>query len=459
MAVPRTSRGPRTTGVKGRRRTAGEPLLEIHDIQGNVLAGFNKDHQALIAIAIRDVASARRWLGRIAGAISSTAEVLQFNDLFRMQRVRLDADPPGLVATWANLARSHDGLAALMSAAHADLVPDAASRQGLPERASLLGDPGPAADPTAGWVVGAKGRVPHMILIVASDDPAKLADVCARLRPGAGDGAAAPDVIWEELGETRVDRPGHEHFGFKDGVSQPAVRGMISRRPNMFLAPRLLAPAGAGQVQCARPGQPLVWPGQFVFGYPSTDASGGTGGGPVPPPKSTPTWIRNASLLVFRRLSQDVAGFTQFVRKTADDLAVSGMPGLSGMSPAHLGALIVGRWASGAPIARAPGTDLPAIAADTLANNDFLFTINTPPPVFLPGVPGSPNVFPAAVTDRRGVICPHAAHIRKMNPRDQATSWLSRRNTSSDAFRIHVGVLFGGGTGPSPVPPLASVEG
>src|SRR5207247_7197088 len=121
------------------------------------------------------------------------------------------------------------------------------------------------------WVIGGTGRVPDVLLIVASDDPAQLADAVARLRPAAADGAAAPEVVWQEQGMTRPDLPGHEHFGFKDGVSQPGVRGLISRRPDVYLTPRLLKPAPVGEVPFARPGQPLIWPGQFVLGYPVTD--------------------------------------------------------------------------------------------------------------------------------------------------------------------------------------------
>src|SRR3954470_11875394 len=107
------ARRPSAAGSPGgaRRPPAGprEPLLDIDDIQGNILAGFNKDRQILIALAIRDVTGARRWLRRITGGISSTAEVLQFNTLFRMQRARLGSDPRGLVATWMNIAFSRDG--------------------------------------------------------------------------------------------------------------------------------------------------------------------------------------------------------------------------------------------------------------------------------------------------------------------------------------------------------------
>ena len=78
----------------------------------------------------------------------------------------------------------------------------------------------------------------------------------------------------------------------------------------------------------------------------------------------------------------------------------------------------MGRWKSGAPVMRAPDNDLPALGISPLANNDFLFTANSPPPIFLPGV-DPPKPFPLAQADPLGLICPHAAHVRKVNPRDQ----------------------------------------
>src|SRR5262249_22104883 len=138
--MARTTR-PSAPGRTAKPRPAREPLLDVHDIQGNILAGFNKDHQFLIALRLRDIPAARRWLRRIASQISSLAEVHLFNHLFRMRRARIGHDPAGLVATWANIAFSYPGLAALTSQADADGVPDAPFRAGLPAQAGALGDP------------------------------------------------------------------------------------------------------------------------------------------------------------------------------------------------------------------------------------------------------------------------------------------------------------------------------
>src|SRR5438132_70871 len=68
----------------------------------------------------------------------------------------------------------------------------------------------------------------------------------------------------------KLDR-GHEHFGFLDGVSQPGVRGQIDQTfPGMKFLQQSKNPDDPGQ---GLPGSDLVWPGEFVFGYPGQDPS------------------------------------------------------------------------------------------------------------------------------------------------------------------------------------------
>lgn len=421
---------------------SAEPVLDVDDIQGNILAGFNKDHQLLVALGLDNIDSARRWLRRILPSINSLAEVGHFNATFRMQRARLGHDPIGLVATWVNIAFSHPGLAALTSGADADGVPDEAFKQGMPARAGILGDASTKgdADPTAEWVIGGSTNVPDVLLIVASDDPDELTKSLDRVRPASGDGPNPPRVIWQEKGATRPDLPGHEHFGFRDGISQPGVRGRVSRSTGDFLTRRSLASSSIGGLEFSAPGQALVWPGQFVFGYPSTDGSSGSTGGPVPAPEFSPCWLRNGSLLVFRRLTQDVAGFNQFLEASATKLART--LAFAGISADQLGAKIVGRWKSGAPILRSPQADNQNLGDCPFANNDFLFTIDTPPPNFKQGAGWDGKQFTAASSDPLGFVCPHAAHIRKVNPRDQDTDKGDKFDTLKRRI-IRRGIPFG----------------
>ena len=62
---------------------------------------------------------------------------------------------------------------------------------------------------------------------------------------------------------------------------------------------------------------------------------------------------------------------------------------------ALLGAKMVGRWQSGAPLAVSPETDDPELGADPRRNNDFLYG-----------------------DDLRGFKCPAGSHARRANPRD-----------------------------------------
>ena len=72
-----------------------EPVLEVNDIQGNILAGFSKDHQKFVFLSIKDLKGAKEWLRNIHGHISSTTEVLHFNRLFRSLRARTLREPLG----------------------------------------------------------------------------------------------------------------------------------------------------------------------------------------------------------------------------------------------------------------------------------------------------------------------------------------------------------------------------
>ncbi|MEM5650997.1 hypothetical protein AAHB57_30275 [Bacillus cereus] len=76
-------------------------------------------------------------------------------------------------------------------------------------------------------------------------------------------------LVYEEAGRDRNDLPGHEHFGFRDGISQPAVRGRFSTASGDMLTKRWIDPSDKAFLTDAEPGEKLVWPGEFVFGYPS----------------------------------------------------------------------------------------------------------------------------------------------------------------------------------------------
>src|SRR4029077_15384308 len=167
-------------------------------------------------------------------------------------------------------------------------------------------------------------------------------------------------------------RRGHEHFGFADGVSQPGIRGLTPVSDPMHMPDQGL------------PGQDLLWPGEFVFGYPGQHPEDPYKEGDAP--KMAAPWMRTGSYMVFRRLEQKVPEFWRFVREQAGRL---------GMDAELLAARMVGRWKSGAPLELAPLRDDPRLGGAEKRNNDFEFG-----------------------DDPYQRKCPYAAHIRKAYPRD-----------------------------------------
>ena len=356
---------------------------------------------------------------------------MNFNNLYKELRRRRGGVYGAIQATWVNIAFTFEGLKKL--APDADLFKDAAFKEGMLRRSPLLGD---ETDEAAEghpkrWVVGGPNNVPDLVLMVASDDKRCTSDEAGRIKAALEGGLR---IIYEQQGENPPEPlTGHEHFGFRDGVSQPGVRGRLSSAPEQFFT-RRQNPANPHQ---GKPGQDLIWPGEFVFGYPTQDPTDLHRPGPVA--EAGPAWGRNGSLLVFRRYKQDVAAFRNFLEAEARRLAEV-YPELAGLTAGKLGAKLMGRWASGAPLLRAPEVDNPDIPRDNCADNNFNFVQASSP---LNGGPQqcSDNVFPPSPGDEAGLICPHAAHIRKAYPRDD-TAPGGRPQTNTHRI-IRRGIPFG----------------
>jgi len=434
------------------RTAIGEPIYDRaarDDIQGNIIPGFNKDHQQFLFLRFGTAESARRWCGGIAPSLASMHEVLSFRREFRAQRLALGVREPGMRASWVSVAFSHRGISTLAGRRQADEFGEQSFRQGLAERSTFLGDPSDPAHPghRDNWVVGGPGTEADALVIAAADRPADLDATVAEIRRTATDHGM--ELLFEQRGQTLPGNlQGHEHFGFKDGISQPGIRGAQSALPGDELTPRYLAETDPRAQLFAKPGQPLIWPGQVLLGEPRQD--------PLDPavasPAATnfPDWARRGSYLVCRRLRQDVVAFWDFAATLAAELDTS---------PVRAAAILVGRWPSGAPLSRCPDRDDAVLAGDEFANNHFLFDDATRGAVLVPitGYPGDSHT--AADQDILGRVCPPAAHIRKMNPRDGATDFGSPADTLM-RLMLRRGIPFGEPLAgvPDPSPELLAAE-
>ncbi|TWD83332.1 Dyp-type peroxidase family [Kribbella amoyensis] len=403
-------------GAVRARVLPGEPVYGVRAagaIQGNVVPGFNKDHQQFLFLRFGSPERARDWVGWLAPRVTGMDEVLDFRREFRALRLRLGVREPGLTATWTAVAFSYSAIVALAGEEDARAFGEQSFRQGLAERSTYLGDP---TDPAhrghhRNWVVGGPDNQADVLVIVAADDPSDLETAVAEILDRADDHGLT--LVFGQRGDTLPGNlQGHEHFGFKDGISQPGIRGRRATSRDDQLTPRFLAADDPHAELFAKPGQPLVWPGQFLLGEPRQHPQDPTK--PAPPSKAYPKWARRGSYLVCRRLDQDVVGFWELAATAAAAM---------GTTPVRLASMLVGRWPSGAPLLRSPGTDDAALAGDEFANNHFLFDDDTRPSSMtpLPGYPG--DTHRPATEDLLGEVCPFAAHVRKVNPRDSATDF------------------------------------
>ena len=157
-------------------------------------------------------------------------------------------------------------------------------------------------------------------------DSARLEALGERARR-AQEQLAGVELVWRQ--DCYQLPTGRTSFGFKDGIGQPAVEGSGIPPTNPMERP--------------------IKPGEFILGYP--DETGSL------PPMPTPAVLgQNGTYIVFRKLHTRVAAYRQYLREQGRDRAED---------EALLGAKMVGRWQSGAPLAIAPDEDDPSSGRTT----------------------------------------------------------------------------------------------
>jgi Dyp-type peroxidase family len=349
------------------------PLRKSDEIQGNILAPFSKDHRSYLFLQFADAATGRAWLAELAdrpSRLATTKQVADFNDRFSAARqARGGDDSAALKAVWLNLGLTAHGLRTLAPGRGNDLQQFAAFSDGPLARAQDLRDQG-LSDPSR-WVFGGPGQPPiDALLTIEADDNDDLRTELGKQLPLAARHNVT--IVFIQRGDTLPgDRAGHEHFGFKDGISQPGVRG-FDRVEHSAARDR--------DERAGHPGDEIVNAGEFVLGHPDSEGN----------VRQVPDWMQDGSFQVFRRLRQDVPGWWSQVTARAASL-----PSDAPMADDLLAAKLVGRWRSGTPMASAPERDNRSVQ-DPRHDNDFDFE-----------------------DDPDGHQTPRFAHIRKMYPRDE----------------------------------------
>src|SRR4051812_21498114 len=313
-------------------------MLELDDIQSGVLRPRPAPYVATyIALRIDDPAAGRELMRRVSRVVTPASN---------------PTSP--LADTWVSVALSYQGLKALG-------VPQASLdsfawefRQGMASQAEELGDTGESSPEH--WEQPLGSRDVHVILVAVSPDEEQLERALERARKAYRE-LPGIEAIWRQNCHALPSET--EPFGYRDGISHPAIEG--------------------SGIPGTNPQEQPLKAGEFVLGY--KDEMGGV-------QKTEPEVLgRNGTYVVFRKLHQRVAEFRRFLQANS-----------TGPEDEELvAAKMMGRWRSGAPLALCPFHDDPAIGADPKRNNDFHYA-----------------------DDPTGYNTPLGSHVRRANPRDAA---------------------------------------
>jgi len=361
--------------------------LRTTQIQGIILSGYNcLGSSAYLFLHFTSCQNGKSWLKEIANEITfSHREKGPDGKTLRPHKA-------------VNIAFTCSGLKALnLSQQTLDtFAQEFFEGMGEKNRARRLGDEGASAPQH--WDIGNPGSPPeiHALLMLFAPDVAARKSMelqeTERLER-----FHLSEVPPRQAGERPPDR--REHFGFRDGISQPAIEG--HPRPHASRHSKISA-------------------GEFILGY----RNGYKNLPPTPtvaakddPLNCLPSlpgandlrdFGSNGSYLVFRKLKQDVAAFRNYFQT---------------YSPAGeaelMAAKCVGRWPNGNPLLVSP---------------------------IEPGIESAnpPNDFGYAELDSLGFRCPTGAHIRRTNPRDSLGSDGPESNTIVNRHRlIRRGVRYG----------------
>ena len=267
---------------------------------------------------------------------------------------------------WVTVAFTWNGLRALgLDEASLATFPEE-FRQGMVARAETLGDTGASAPEH--WVGGVASPDLHAIAILFARDATEHARCVSEHEKLV---AACPGVELLSVLDLEAIPPfnyAHDHFGYRDRLSQPAIEG-------------------GGEDPTPGSGAPLK-AGEFILGYP--DEYGVIADRPLPE-----ILARNGSYMAYRRLQEHVGEFRDFLRQHGDTPEEQEL----------IAAKLMGRWRSGAPLVLSPDKDDPVLAADMQRNNDFNYK----------------------EMDPHGYAVPLGSHVRRMNPRDTAANMNRRR--------------------------------
>ncbi|KAF1960067.1 Dyp-type peroxidase [Byssothecium circinans] len=310
--------------------------LNLANIQGDVLFGLPKQTESFFFFQIDQVDSFQTNLANLVPLVttaeqtkSNISEIQRFKKNNRIPITKGDGEtvhPDIITVSGVNIAFSAKGLQKLNITGD---LRESLFTNGMKSGARSLGDLGTVQGNSfvPDWDDTFMGEI-HGVTLVTGDS---RATVDKKLEEVKSIFLGSVKEVSTVVGDVRPDEEkGNEHFGYRDGISNPSVEG----------------------VDAINPGQTVIDQGVALLGR-GNDASSGR-----------PDWALDGSFMAFRKLPQLVPEFDKFLLDTAGTQEAADL----------MGARFVGRWKSGAPIVTTPTKDDPELGADPTRNNDFHFT-------------------------------------------------------------------------------------
>ncbi|KAJ5294320.1 hypothetical protein PENANT_c006G02996 [Penicillium antarcticum] len=199
-------------------------------------------------------------------------------------------------------------------------------------------------------------------------------------------------LIFQQQGHVLDDD--REHFGWVDGISQPAVIGLDTDE----------------KVEEAKKGLKPIKAGTILVGGEGDEGN-------------HPAWAKEGSFMVFRTYEQRTPEFIGWCGRNTKRMAAEGMTPLAAAELRKFSSRVVGRWPNGAPLELHPDQDpTPMLIADPIANKQMLFQKwrdqGLDPKAEYKKLEETNHTDAFTYNPEDQTKCPYAAHIRKCGPRD-----------------------------------------
>ncbi|TFK60878.1 Dyp-type peroxidase [Pluteus cervinus] len=360
-----------------------EPQFDLKNIQGDILSGLPRNEQTNYYFTISDSTLFKQHMKEFIPSITTALNVKEDRKTIEDYKVKRQArllaghsDPKLIKNVSVNVAFSKFGHEAL-----------GIDNRDLGDNAFALGQ---AADAIAKGTDDGKGlgdpetlnssgeRVPRWdpeflqridgFFLVTGDSDKTIQEKIGDIQSAFGVGSATPSIkhVHSISGKSLDGKI--EHFGYKDDISNPAVKGFHD-------------------VVSLPPGPHAVNPGVILLGHPGD-----------PNKSRNQGWTKDGSFLAFRYLHQLVPEFHRFLKDNVIAIQETGWKNEDLVN--QLSARMFGRWKSGAPIDIVPFVDSKEVAEDQDLVNNFRFGLE----------------------QDVQKLCPFASHIRKVMPRDDRSA-------------------------------------